>query len=358
MLVDSLINGALSVGTTLMGNVAAKNQQKREQKFNAEQAQINRDWQTQEREATQDWNLAQWQRENEYNAASAQYERLLETGMNPATALSMISGADNTAGSVQSSAQPGTPAQATGSIASSIGQNISNLGQSFWNNQSIIEDINNKRLDNDIKRATKQDVIDLAHTNLQQAATLLEGYAKDNQLKDRQIIAQDLLNVWQELDNKEKRQMLDWKVKQAKADYKLTKMKISTEDITQQFTLAQKGLIPAQNALILAQAYYNRQMGKHAGDVNFSQFLTGILDNAGVRDLVSDKIKGLVNKVTEMPPVQQRKYMKKREKAYDAYASGKVTKEQYEAQLGEIDNLFGISYDENTANGNTEQTES
>lgn len=115
-----------SVATTKMGIDAAKAQQEREQQFNAEQALLNREWQTSEREAQNQWNLDQWHRNNEYNSLSAQIERALAAGVNPNAVIG------NGAGVASSPAQGssiGSGAQAqTGSIAGNLLEAYSNVG--------------------------------------------------------------------------------------------------------------------------------------------------------------------------------------------------------------------------------------
>lgn len=83
--------------------------------FNAMQSQLNRQFQTGEREASQDWNLEMWNRQNSYNLPSAQLDRLLQAGLNPVTAMSLLSETGNTATSLpQSSPQAGSAASAAG----------------------------------------------------------------------------------------------------------------------------------------------------------------------------------------------------------------------------------------------------
>lgn len=55
-----------------------------QQRFNAEQAQLGRDWQEQMIAQQNDYNLAQWNRENEYNTPAAQRARLEDAGLNAA----------------------------------------------------------------------------------------------------------------------------------------------------------------------------------------------------------------------------------------------------------------------------------
>lgn len=120
------MSAILDFGLGLLGSATdflfGSAQQKRQNKFNAEQAQLNRDFQTSEREATQQWNLEQWQRENEYNSPANQLARMKEAGINPNVAIGQLS--NNESGSVRSTPQ-------SGSAASSVGMFTSGFGQAF-----------------------------------------------------------------------------------------------------------------------------------------------------------------------------------------------------------------------------------
>lgn len=115
-----------SIATTAMGIEAAKEQQKREQAFNAEQALLNREWQSAEREAQNQWNLDQWNRNNEYNSLASQIERALAAGVNPNA---VIGNGAGVASSPAQGANIGSGAQAsTSSIAGDLLEAYSNVG--------------------------------------------------------------------------------------------------------------------------------------------------------------------------------------------------------------------------------------
>lgn len=118
-ILSSVIGGIADLGTQWMANRAAKKQQEKEHKFNADQAQLNRDFQTSEREAAQQWNLEQWERENEYNSPAAQMERMAAAGINPAAAAQAIAGGSS--GAVQQSSVAGSSNPQSGAVASSSG---------------------------------------------------------------------------------------------------------------------------------------------------------------------------------------------------------------------------------------------
>lgn len=191
-LVDSLIGGVFDLGATAIGAYTAKNQQAREQAFNAEQAELNRQfnadeaekarnfnakeselarqYNTAEREAAQDWNLDMWEREKQYNSASAQMERAMAAGINPnAVAQGISGGAD--AGSLRTSAQSGPAASgpaASGSAASSpssiAGELASLIGNSvntFWQNQVLSKQAEGQGIQNDYDKLSMDDRLGL-----------------------------------------------------------------------------------------------------------------------------------------------------------------------------------------------------
>lgn len=214
-IISSLIGGAFTLGGQGLANKGAKEQQEKEQAFNAEQAQINRDYQTSEREAVQEyntgereaaqsyntsereaaqgyntsereaaqayntsereaaqqWNLDMWNLENAYNDPRAQMERMVAAGINPNAVASGMAGNGSIAGSVASSSgasisgassSPGSVSGAsssagsgslatTPSIAGFIGQNIANSANTLWQNLAMQKEVSGKQLDNDMK---------------------------------------------------------------------------------------------------------------------------------------------------------------------------------------------------------------
>ena len=90
---------------------AAKEINQINNEFNASEALKNRDFQTSEREASQQWNLDQWNRENAYNDPSAQRARMEAAGFNPYN-MNIDAGSGSTSGA-QSSPGSGSPAAAS-----------------------------------------------------------------------------------------------------------------------------------------------------------------------------------------------------------------------------------------------------
>lgn len=118
----TLATGGLSALTGFLGSGMSNKSVKRSIKaakeinqinneFNASEALKNRDFQTSEREASQQWNLDQWNRENAYNDPSAQRARMEAAGFNPYN-MNIDPGSGSTSGA-QSSPGSGSPASAS-----------------------------------------------------------------------------------------------------------------------------------------------------------------------------------------------------------------------------------------------------
>ena len=123
----TLATGGLSALTGFLGSGMSNKSVKRSIKaakeinqinneFNASEALKNRDFQTSEREASQQWNLDQWNRENAYNDPSAQRARMEAAGFNPYN-MNIDTGSASTSGAQSS---PGSGSQATASQTPSL----------------------------------------------------------------------------------------------------------------------------------------------------------------------------------------------------------------------------------------------
>lgn len=123
----TLVTGGLSALTGFLGSGMSNKSVKRSIKaakeinqinneFNASEALKNRDFQTSEREASQQWNLDQWNRENAYNDPSAQRARMEAAGFNPYN-MNIDAGSASTSGAQSS---PGSGSQATASHTPSL----------------------------------------------------------------------------------------------------------------------------------------------------------------------------------------------------------------------------------------------
>lgn len=123
----TLVTGGLSALTGFLGSGMSNKSVKRSIKaakeinqinneFNASEALKNRDFQTSEREASQQWNLDQWNRENAYNDPSAQRARMEAAGFNPYN-MNIDAGSASTSGAQSSF---GSGSQATASHTPSL----------------------------------------------------------------------------------------------------------------------------------------------------------------------------------------------------------------------------------------------
>lgn len=123
----TLATGGLSALTGFLGSGMSNKSVKRSIKaakeinqinneFNASEALKNRDFQTSEREASQQWNLDQWNRENAYNDPSAQRARMEAAGFNPYN-MNIDAGSASTSGA---QSPPGSGSQATASQTPSL----------------------------------------------------------------------------------------------------------------------------------------------------------------------------------------------------------------------------------------------
>ena len=110
-LVSGLFGSGMSNKSVKSSIKAAKEINQINNEFNASEALKNRDFQTSEREASQQWNLDQWNRENAYNDPSAQRARMEAAGFNPYN-MNIDAGSASTSGA-QSSPGSGSPASAS-----------------------------------------------------------------------------------------------------------------------------------------------------------------------------------------------------------------------------------------------------
>ena len=77
------IQAASNSAGAYLSRKEAKKQIEADRAFNAEQAQLARDWSTSERLAAQEFNLDMWNKNNEYNSPVEQIKRMKEAGINP-----------------------------------------------------------------------------------------------------------------------------------------------------------------------------------------------------------------------------------------------------------------------------------
>lgn len=138
----SLIGAGIGGGSSLLSGILTN-------KANSSEARKNREWQTNERLAAQEWNEKMWNMENEYNDPSAQLQRMMDAGINPAAAAQAIAGAGSEAGSVNSVGF-GSGAQATMQDPSNLfSQFVGNATTQVLSNQKLKAEANIAQSDAD-----------------------------------------------------------------------------------------------------------------------------------------------------------------------------------------------------------------
>lgn len=236
--VAGLFSGIGSYASSKYAAKAAREAQEDEQAFNAEQAKMNRDWQTAEREAQNAWELEQWHRNNEYNSLDAQIQRALKAGVNPNSIFG--NGSGNIASTAPDGANIGSGSQAsTPSIANGLmelfGQQhqraITAMGDMAGALGSIVE--------NGYKPTEIKQRIELMKHNINIAShngTLTETNAKiaKENLKWIAPLNGQQLKQMQELTNKYREEMtlIKQQTETEEAVTKLTELKQLTEVAT------------------------------------------------------------------------------------------------------------------------------
>jgi hypothetical protein len=167
----AIISGGAALGGATVSGVASGKMNKKsmrynkwalreQQKFQAEQTQLGRDWSEEMMAKANEWNLDQWNRQNEYNLPENQKARLLAAGINPALAMQGASSVGQ-ADSAPSSASAPSPASPSGVSAPSLNLQRPDYGTGFAQLSSAV----NSYFEN------------------KQRSVVTEGYGLDNALK-------------------------------------------------------------------------------------------------------------------------------------------------------------------------------
>lgn len=233
----------------------AQRQQDRQNAFNAEQAQLNRDFQTQEREATQAWNLEQWNRENDYNSPKSQLDRLLQAGINPNSAFQSMSNVSP--GSVRTSPQSGATASSAGMFNTNFGQAFQRYNESKLVDAQIkgqIEDTRGVKIVNDNQQRAFDDAHKEAQENINNLKKLGEKYGIeiDTATIERDI-SQENFNFIRD-SAKTRLDQLKQDLKNSEDQGKLLGEQLETEDLKQKDLKASIDLKNAEERKAAAQA--------------------------------------------------------------------------------------------------------
>ena len=191
--VASLAGGLLGGVTNLIGNAM-------QNKAQAEEAQKARDFQREERDLQNQWNLDMWNMQNEYNTPEQQMQRMVEAGINPSAAAQGISGNGSTAGSVQGASNgSGIKADVVnplGGLGEAIGNSVNGMmamrqGQADLalkeeqanalnlDNQIREKDLGIKSNEYEISESTKQD-------RIKEAKSMADKAFADKEISEQQ----------------------------------------------------------------------------------------------------------------------------------------------------------------------------
>lgn len=132
MPINPLVGAALvSGGSNFVGGLFGASAQDKANKTNLQIARENNLANQQLQKNQNEWNLQQWERENKYNSASAQKQRLLDAGYNPALATGQVAAGSATSNQLQSA--PYTPNQQVQVQPVNYMQGIGNVANDFVN---------------------------------------------------------------------------------------------------------------------------------------------------------------------------------------------------------------------------------
>lgn len=195
------VAGAVGIGTSGFENDEAQN-------FQAQQAQMNRQWQESMLQKQMDYQTDMWNKTNKYNSASEQMKRYRDAGLNPY--LMMTGGANagtaTSQGSPSGSSAPSLSGGFAGTNYTPAGQLINSIAsakaakaqerdlnadaslkeiQANYHAQQLIADLEKTRLGNkyqDIINSYQSDILDATHKQILQQANTLESQEQLNRM--------------------------------------------------------------------------------------------------------------------------------------------------------------------------------
>lgn len=132
----AFVGAAANVAGSAISGAISSQLQKDAMRYESEEAQINRDFQREERELAQQFNLEMWNMNNEYNSLSAQIDRAREAGVSPNALLGGRAG--------QIASNPVTTSPAGGAQAHFPGYGDTSYLNGIYNVGSSFADILNK----------------------------------------------------------------------------------------------------------------------------------------------------------------------------------------------------------------------
>lgn len=128
--------------SSAVSGIEAEKQHERDKAWSAEQAQLNRDFQREERLVVQNYNEKMWHMNNEYNSPANQIKLAREAGINPGSLFGNSSGGFVSADPSKSTASAGSMANSPGSLAAQMLTGSAQVA-------SLLEDAQAKNISNE-----------------------------------------------------------------------------------------------------------------------------------------------------------------------------------------------------------------
>lgn len=217
--IGSAVQGLLNVGSTAIANNTQRKMQREQNAFNAQQADLNRQFQSREAEIARDWQEQQY---NQYSSPSAMVRQYNEAGLNPA----LMYGSNLQSSTGSTSAPSGS--SASGSTPSAFAADLTGIASAFLGlaklKQEIKESKSRENANNAAAYASERSgLVANADVGLKQSQTRL---------------------------NKQISNLTQSQVREAEQKIKLMQSQSRTEEARKQYLVAQKSLAAASQKQI------------------------------------------------------------------------------------------------------------
>lgn len=252
-----------------------------------------------------DWQEQQaataWEREMafERDKYSIQTQSMKDAGVNPA----MVYGGGNLVSTMANGQQAQAPSMPTaGSPFSDLISMITELSlagaqMSQMNAQTklIKAETEGKSIDNEIKEETKSSVIAFTKLSVDERQAAINEALARTENENQKYALYELDKANKALTNEQLALVVDWYDRRQEAEIAEIYSRIDKNDAEAVLTMAKAGLIPYERALLVAEAYYYNEVGEHAGDKNFEQWLVGSFGEE-LSDFIHNLIEGKTKK--------------------------------------------------------------
>ena len=266
---DKITSPVASLGSGLIGGVTNLIGASMQNKAQAKEAEKARNFQKEERELQNQWNLDMWNMQNEYNTPEQQMQRMIEAGINPAAAAQGISGSGSTAGAVQGASNgAGIKADVVnplGNLGEAIGNSVNGMmamRQGAADLELKKEQVNALNLDNQMREkdlGIKQNELDISNQ------TKEDRIKEVRSLADKAVADKEISEVQRDIINQTAPYLIgktEEELKQLKNDVELGKAAIIEKNQVIDNLKEQKKAITQQIKTMKAQeANYNASTG-------------------------------------------------------------------------------------------------